>query len=269
VIRALFLFSVLLITLTTSLGRAQIVPAAFWNQSRPTPRLISNSYWSTWSGPTYSSTGMSNSGYQINTAGVVNGDLLIVVASIDNGSNTLWPNPIAPGFTQMAQLYFGADGETYSVSWKVASGEPSSYTGVYGSGIVSASATISLIAVSHASQTSPINVSLFSNSTTVSATVTGASTGVTTTVKNCLLLYMSGADWESQGSAAAVATLPTGFLTMTALGDHGTSIFDWTSQQVAYKWQQATGASGAISGKQVSSGNTGTAWTGVIAIAPP
>src|SRR5438477_30533 len=83
----------------------------------PTPRLISTA----WFNGAGSTAGMTHSGFSIPTTGVSDGDLLILIANVDNGSSALWPNPIAPGFTQLAQTYFGSDGQTYVADWKIAS----------------------------------------------------------------------------------------------------------------------------------------------------
>lgn len=193
---------------------------------------------------------------------------MIVVGTIDNGSNTVWPNPIFPGFTNYVETYYGGDGETYIVAYKFANSEPATYTGVYGSGIISASTTLTLIAVSGASKTAPINVANITNggSTNISP-VTGNSTGVTTTVSNTTLIYMQGVDWNGTPGTTTFTT-PTGFTNITQLGDKGTAGWDWTSQQLAYKFQPAAGATGALNGGKQSSAIQGVGWTGVIAIAP-
>ena len=129
----------------------------------PMPRLIAQAWYSSATATTYASTvGMTKMGFEIPTAGIVDGDLVLFIASIDNGSNTVWPNPIAPGFTQLAQNFYGSDGETFVVAYKLASGEPPKYTGTYGSGIGSGSSAIALIAVSGANKVMPIDNSLAS-----------------------------------------------------------------------------------------------------------
>jgi hypothetical protein len=116
----------------------------------PVPRHIANAYFTNWSGATFQSPGMMHGGFEIPTDGIVDGDLVLFIANIDNGGPTVWPDPIAPGFQQLVQQFYGADGQTYVVAWKIAGGEPATYSGTYGGGIMSASATISLVAVSGA-----------------------------------------------------------------------------------------------------------------------
>jgi hypothetical protein len=231
--------------------------------STVTPRLISNSYFSNWSGATFSfPSGMSRT----NSAGVVDGDLLLVFASIDNGSDMVWPNPLAPGFNQLAQAFFGSDGETYVVAWKIASGEPATYTGSYGSGVNSGSAVISLIAVSGANRTTPINAFLAGYGSSGASPTIATSPGVTTTVPNCTLLYAAGADWLGTPGSNTFA-LPAGYSSLTQLGDRGDNNWDWTSQMVGWSPRAVAGATGAISGTLTST-TSGIPWTAVVAIAP-
>ncbi len=236
----------------------------------PQPRLISNSYYSDYNGPVYkSSAGMSISGFEISTSGVVNGDLLLIIASIDNGSDTLWPNPIASGFTQLYQKVYGNDGETFMISWKIANNEPVQYNGVYGPGIISGSAAITLLAISGANNSTPINATNFHYDVGVdTAPVVSTSTGVTTTVNNCTIIYASGVDWVNT-PGSSVFTQPAGYSMITHLGDNGTDSWDWTSQQVSYLKKPTSGATGALSSIDSAGVSVGIGWSAVIAIAPP
>jgi hypothetical protein len=234
----------------------------------PVPRLISTSYFSDSSGPTFASPSpMTQAHYFVDATGVVDGDLLIVVGNIDNGGNSLFPNPFASGFTQLAQQYFGSDGQTYFAAWKIASSEPASYSGNYGSGNGSGSAVLSLIAVSGANKTTPINTFLDSHGSTGASPTVAASAGVTTTVPGCALLYAAGADWLNSSGGSTTFGLPTGYSSLMQTGDHGNSSFDWTSQMVGWTSQANAGASGSISG---TFGGTvdGIPWSVVIAVAP-
>ncbi len=234
----------------------------------PVPRLVSNAYFGGSSGSEFASAGMSHAGFAVDATGIVDGELVLFIASVDNGSNTTWPNPIAPGFHQITQQFYGTDGQTFVVDWKIADHEPASYAGVYGQGIGSAAATISLLAVSGVDRLAPIDA--------MSATfqpgggmtpVVGASDGVTTHVPHCTLLYASGADWLGEGGSNTFEP-PAGFTLLAALGDHGNDHWQWTSQQVAFKSQDAAAATGPISGSLTGTFNA-TAWTVVLAIAPP
>ncbi len=244
---------------TSDLSGAKPVPVA---------RLIGNAYYSDHSGSTFEfPAGMSKTSFEISTTGIVDGDLVLFIANIDNGSGTIWPNPIAPGFTQLAQAFYGGDGQSYVVAWKLAKGEPATYSGTYGSGVGSGSATITLIAVSGANQTAPINAFLSEYDPGTAVTpVPAVSTGVTTTVPNCLLVYAAGSDWMGSPGTNTF-TFPTGFTSLTTIADRGGSMWDWTSQMIGSAPKPATGASGAISGSMEGT-FTGTAWTAVIAIAP-
>jgi len=235
----------------------------------PTPRLIAQAYFSDAGTFTYASTaGMKKTGFEVPTAGIVDGDLVLFIASIDNGSNTVWPNPIAPGFTQIAQNFYGSDGQTFVAAYKIASGEPPKYTGTYGSGIGSGSSAISLIAVSGANSAMPIDNSLASFVSTAGMNpVNGGSSGLVTTAANCTLLLAGGADWLGEGGSNAFV-LPSGFKSLSQLGDHGTLEWDWTSQQVSWGTQAAAGATGALDWSATGSPQNGQSWTVLIAVAP-
>jgi len=232
-------------------------------------RLVSTSYYTDWNGTTtyeYPSE-MSHTGYFVRTAGVVDGDLLLFIANVDNGSSTLWPNPVAPGFTQLAQNFYGNDGQTYVVAWKVASGEPASYAGNYGSGIGSSSAVIHLVAVSGAHRTSPINdfrATVGSGAGT--DPVLATSPGVTTSVPGCLIVYAAGVDWQSAPGSNTFSA-PSGYTVIAELGDRGDMTWDWTSQQIDTRVALAAGATGPIT-SSFDGTQIGTPWTAVIAIAP-
>ena len=235
----------------------------------PTPRLIAQAWFSDASASTYASTaGMKKTGFEVTTAGIVDGDLVVFIASIDNGSNTVWPNPIAPGFTQIAQNFYGTDGETFVVAYKIASGEPPKYTGTYGSGIGSGSSTIALIAVSGASSVMPIDNSLATFSSAAGMNpVNGGTNGFVTTAANCTLLLAGGADWLGAGGSNAWV-LPSGFQSLSQLGDHGTLEWDWTSQQVSWATQATAGATGAVNWSATGSPQNGQSWTVLVAVAP-
>src|SRR5205814_712170 len=145
------------------------------------------------------------------TTGVTDGDLLLLIANVDNGSASLWPNPMAPGFTQLVQTFFGSDGQTYVVDWKIAAGEPATYTGTYQTGVGSSAAVIALIAVSNVNAAMPINAFTSGNQgTTQSMPTVAPSAGVTTTVPNCAILYAAGSDWLSSPGSNSF-TLPAGY----------------------------------------------------------
>jgi len=235
----------------------------------PQPRLIAKAFFSDATSTTYASTvGMTKTGFEVPTAGIVDGDLVLFVGAIDNGSNTVWPNPIAPGFTQIAQAFFGNDGQTFVVAYKIASGEPPKYTGTYGPGIGSGSSTITLLAVSGANQVMPIDNSLASFSSAAGMNpVLGGSSGFVTTAANCTLVLASGADWLGAGGSNTFV-LPSGFTSLAQLGDHGTLDWDWTSEQVSWSTQATAGATGAVNWSTQGSPQNGQSWTVLVAVAP-
>jgi hypothetical protein len=234
--------------------------------SPPVARLISTAFFSN----TNASAGMSHDGFSIPTNGVHDGDLMLFIASIDNGSNTVFPNPIATGFHQLTQQFYGHDGQTFVVQYKIADHEPVNYTGTYGSGLGSGASVLNLVAFTNFDPAQPINaIHVFHEpQTTADMTpVFGNSPGVTTTVDHCLLVYASGADWGGSPGENTFET-PTGFTKLAEFGDHGDNSWDWTSQQIDTKVQDAAGATGPVTGSLTGTFN-GTAWTVLLAIAPP
>lgn len=235
----------------------------------PVARLISNSFYTDWNGNTFElPANMSHDAFEVSTAGVVNGELLLIIANVDNGSSTLWPNPIAPGFTQLVQSFYGNDGQTYVVAWKIANNEPATYTGTYGNGKGSSSATMTLIAVSGANQTAPINYFYQQYATGSNVNPVPANNpGVTTTVDDCLLIYAAGVDWVGAVNSNTF-TQPSGFTQLAALGDRGDNTWDWTSQMVGQKPHPTKGPTGAINGTLTSASSSGLGWSVVVAVAP-
>jgi hypothetical protein len=231
----------------------------------PVARLISTAYYS----GSEASAGMAQTSFTIATNGVHDGDLVLFVASIDNGSNTVFPNPIATGFHQLTQQFYGNDGQTFVVQYKIADHEPVNYSGTYGSGLGSGASVLNLVAFTNFDPAQPINaVNVFHapQGTADATPVFGNSPGVTTTVAHCLLVYASGADW---GGANGTNTFepPTGFTPLAEFGDHGDHSWDWTSQQIDTRVQDAAGVTGPVSGSLTGTFNA-TAWTVLLAVAP-
>ena len=232
------------------------------------PRVIANAYFASGFTP---SPGMTALGYAVPTTGVNNGDLLLFIANVDNGSQTVWPGAVGPGFHQLVQQYFGSDGQTVDVSWKIADNEPAAYTGSYGAGVGSSAATITLLAIAGADPTNPIHAFVPELAPSPTTPVAALSPGVTTTVPGCTLIYAAGADWLQQTGAYA-AMLPADLTELASFGDVGGAAFDWTTQVVAYRGLPAIGGSAPIAATLVGTHNmtpvAGHAWTVAIAVAP-
>lgn len=236
----------------------------------PTPRVISTSYYSDWSGTTYKSPAtMSRSNWEISTTGVADGDLLLVIAVIDNGSDTLWPNPIAPGFTQLYQKYYGNDGQTLQVSYKVANSEPASYSGGFVNPSVSYSSVITLLAISGTSGANAIRANniAYATGSNKPSPITATSTGVTAPMPYCTVLFFSAVDWQEHVGTSSFTT-PSGFTSLVQKADRGALVWDWTSLFVAYKKLTASGASGSVSSVETASSRSGIDLEGTLAICP-
>jgi hypothetical protein len=231
-----------------------------------TPRLIRNAYWSEGNG----SPGMSDTTFSIATAGINPGDLVLFIGNIDNGSNTIW-GPV-DGFSQLAQRYYGSDGQTYVIRYKVAgSTEPVSYVGSYGAVSSSHAAVISLIAIAGADPQFPPDGFTDAFETTGAANpATATAPGVTVTRPDSLVIYAGGADWLGSNGSNTVHT-PAGFTPLTTMGDKGGNgtIWEWTSQQIAYKEHLPAATTGeALGSLQSNEGINGIGWATLIAIAP-
>lgn len=217
--------------------------------------------------------GMSETGYAVLTNGIAAGDLVLLIANIDNGANNLWNLPT--GFTQVVQRAYGQDGQTYLIAWKIADGtEPVQLTGTYNTAISSShAATVSLLAITGYDTANPIEAFLPTDHQTPTDPADVGSTGIVTTIDNSLLIYAAGADWTPNNGMNA-ASLPSDYTLLTSVGDRKTH-WDWTCQVIAQTYQAQAGATGAVmntlTGINYSDGTThipGGGWAVLLAIAP-
>jgi hypothetical protein len=236
----------------------------------PVARLISSAFFSDWFGTAYGTQGMSRMGYAVSTGDVRDGELLFLIGCVDNGSPTVWPNPLAPGFTQLAQTTWGTDGQTCVVDWRIASQEPPTYAGLYGPGVASASAVIALVAVDGARAIDPItSYASAPDSAGDADPVVASSGGLTTTAADTLVLYAASADWTCSFSHDVTTSVPSGFTTLLHEGDHGNAGSDWTWLAIETGSVHDPGPTGTITSTQASTpACAGSAWTAAIAVAP-
>jgi len=240
---------------------------------RPTPvaRVVQSAYFSDWFGPVFGTPGMSRSGYAIDTTGVSDGELLVIVACVDNGSDTVWPDPLAPGFTRITQDNWGTDHQSCAIAWRIAHQEPATYAGTYGPGIVSGSSVIALLGITGIDAAHPVTASLTTIGTGGPVNpVPTSSAGVTTTTPNSLVLYVDSADWDCFNVSTVSYTLPTGFRSLFEMSDQGTaSPKDWTTFQIAMSSQAVPGPTGTIANVQTSTTTCNAIpWNVAIAISP-
>lgn len=215
---------------------------------------------------------MSSAGYGIQTSGIVDGDLVLFIGNVDNGAAGFWHLPT--GFTQIVQNYYGQDGQTYVVGWKIAAGEPIYYTGTYTMGVSSsAAATISLLAVTGYAPALPIETYQQTDHQAATDPADVGSAGITTTADNSLLIFAAGADW-TPNNGMNMFQAPSDFQVLTEIGDRQTH-WDWTSQALAYKYQAQAGPSGPLTSTLTATsypdGAThipGGGWSVLFAIAP-
>lgn len=218
---------------------------------------------------------MAQNRYAISTTGIADGDLVVFIANIDNGSNDLWMLP--PGFTKLYQLFYnGGDGQTFVAGYKIvghATDEGLSYTEPYGPGVASGCAVVMVIAITGYDPTNPFD------DTTMTAGVTADNpvvlrSQVTTTRPNDRLILAGGADWLSgYGSNAQSGNTsfdpPTNFDLVDGISDSGGAGFTWTSQLIATRVAATAGPTGLEDGHMLAMPQiTGTPWTIELAIAP-
>lgn len=171
-------------------------------------------------------------------------DLMLWVLETDNGQTPTWPS----GWTQIETENSAVDGGSIFVAYKLAAGEPASYTMTIG-----ADAYLSQIIVyGNVNTSTPI-------ATSVSA-VDGAgslppwtipATSLTTTSANTRLVHIASLDMAS-ANENVVYTKPTGFQPHSSYTD-GT----WNSIYVSDKLQSAAGATGSITTTATTVGSTG------------
>lgn len=159
--------------------------------------------------------------------GTVDGDVMICIINANTSSTTITP---PAGWTLIRSLttpFITANASTY---YKVASSEGSSYTFTLSSsqrnsGIISS--------FSGADNSSPINVE--DGQTNANATSTAPS--ITTTVDNCMLIYVSGYD----DGASYTYTPPTGYTEAIETGAAAAC-------ELAYLIKATAGSTGSVDG---------------------
>jgi hypothetical protein len=234
------------------------------------PRVIANAYYG---GSAAHSPNMTSTGYSISTTGVHDGDLLLLIANIDNGEDFEIPAP--PNFATMYDDFYGTDGQTYFVAYKIANGEADTYQGDYVSTGGSQMGAMTLVAIAGADPVNPINdyntyVGSDYENSPVLAPVTTASDA--TTVDNCLVIVAAGADWENTSGGTDIVEGFTGSATLlTELTDQGSAAttLEWTSQTLGYFTQAGSGSLGTNTiNIHADSAEMGEPWGVVIAVAP-
>jgi hypothetical protein len=233
------------------------------------PRVIANAYYSE---GVANSSGMSGSGYSIPTTGILDGDLVILIANIDNGINDDFALP-GSNFMKLFDAKYGADGQTYFAAYGVAHNVGAVYTGAYVQTGGSQNAAMTLLAIAGADTSNPINYfkdHLGSDAVqSPDAEVTGETDATTT--NNCVAVVAAGADWENSAGGTVVEELPSELMLLAELTDEGNlkTQMEWTSQTVGWFPQPTAGLLGSNSISLVTgSAEMGQPWGIVIAVAP-
>jgi hypothetical protein len=223
----------------------------------------------------YSDVGMSqnmgSSAYWISTFGVQDGDFLLLIANMDNGSDDEFVSP--PNFTKLDDhYYYGGDGQTFYAAYAVANGEPDHYSEAYKYEAGSRMTAMALIAIAGADTSDPPNVSNYylGTSAVVSPQAEITSSDDITTVNNCAVVVAAGADWLHFDTSVA-EEMPSQVPLLAELTDQGdlATDADWTSLTVGWFPQVAAGPLPDYSiTLATGSADMGEAWGVVIAVAP-
>lgn len=127
--------------------------------------------------------------------GVVNGDLLIVVAELEDASHT-WTS-VGAGFNAVTPV--NSSTNKLQIWWKIASGEPASWTWTASGGAI----WQTIICLAYSGGTTPaVDVTGTGNSGTSQAEANQTAPSITTTVNNALLIFA----YANDSSAAVTST---------------------------------------------------------------
>jgi hypothetical protein len=218
--------------------------------------------------------GTTHDGFTISTSGIVDGELLLFIAQIDNGTTRTWP--LIDGFTQLSQDSYGMhDTQTSVIEMKIADHEPSEYVGTYKDiGTMNSGASIvTLLAVSGADPMTPIADTDIFVDIDYFDTARGKVSGVVTTRPDSTLIYVNSGDWLSMGSGQGFFVEPPGFTKILEMGDHGDNSFDWGTMEISSMAEHAVGPVPDVVGSSSAVGGPGTlmatGYGAVIVVQPP
>lgn len=201
-------------------------------------------------------------------SGVISGDLLVITILVDYngaGDSFVWPS----GFTQLcdAQPDNGSFVTLrFGVAWKLAGGsEPSTYTTTIPGNNGGYAASIQAVQDPHLS--SPVNVFDvdLGSGTPPSSPISVTNAGATTTVNNCLVLFLAGSDMNVGDPVDATWAPNAGW---TENNEVFTPAGSWGSHQSAYKSQPTAGAIGSVTSILTRSGDSGNWAAALLAVAP-
>ena len=241
------------------------------------PRVVGKAYFSV--GTMQASPNTDETKYTINRSALDDGDLLLLIGTIDNTPIV----GIPVGFSSLTTGSFGADSQTYWVfEHKVtsAAAEPPEYMSDYTvngtTHTTSGASTILLVAIPGASP----NIAAVSDAPngcfdkSISGpcgqrpAVVAQSAGAPTSQPGSVLVYASGVDWFVEDHHSTF-DIQSGFTMVDGFGDYGTADggFTWSSLMVGYK-NQDVAAAYPITGTFTSDDDRGMPWTVALPIHP-
>lgn len=230
------------------------------------PRLIASGYYE--HNTEAHSPGMAQGAYSLPTAGVVDGDLLVVIGNINSGSSATITPP--PGFQVIGNHTIGNYDQTSLAAWKLADHEPASYLESYGPSVSDGDAVFALIAIAGADPQNPVRHTSFDDGSPTAqlSPVVESAVGLDTAAAGSLLLWAGGADWQADaGNHVAQFAVPDGYEELISMGDLGNAHYAQTTLSVAFAGQRTTGPTGAVSGSTATD-NMGIPWAMLYEIAP-
>jgi hypothetical protein len=232
----------------------------------PQVRVVSRAWYGASSGTTYASTGMSKTGYSIPVSNVAKGEMLLLLGNIDQGTTSTVPAPTGFGTLWVQPMSRTSSGpQTFFAFWKVASTEPSTYTGTYSSGNnTTGAATFVLLAIDGATS---IDQNWWHwDTTSYSTTIVGVPPLGVASVNGEAVLFVMGSDWSTRGGSNT-STPPPGFHLLASFGDHGDDSWDWTSIMVAWGYQPTAGPMSQLMGTMTGT-QTGAPWSNLFTLEP-
>jgi hypothetical protein len=238
-------------------------------------RVLGNGWYGSGAGGT-DTPGMTGSGYGVSTGDYKNGDLLLLIGNVDNGTDGEILVP-GPSWTTIYDTFYGGgtDGQTYFAAWAVASNETAMLNGSYADTAKGHNGTMTLLDITGANTSNPIGSASTTTSTeydpspTVQLTTAGMEM---TTTDNTLVILAGGVDWEStEGGSGLIPEYGGSAQLLSVLTDEGSNatVVKYTNQVVEYILQSTAGFLGDNHVTMaISSNEMGAPWTMVLVIEP-
>ncbi|HEY4182673.1 MAG TPA: hypothetical protein VGM90_37840 [Kofleriaceae bacterium] len=234
-------------------------------------KVLSVSHWND-DGSVGDPASMDKTHWALNLTGAQNGQLLLLLGTVDNGGGIQFDQTHYPtGWTNIANIFTaGPDTQTTIFAWKIAHDEPATQVGPYGDVNSSGTATYVVLAIDGFDPANPIETQDTGGQGDHPGVnpVPIASPGVSVTTPGTLLISAMAADWDN-GDREFTYNLPTGFVKLVEASDKGLEHLDyhWSTMVVSQQTVDA-GLTGPVSGTLTANGDVAYGIYGLIAIKP-